>query len=84
MNVEIENLRKQIDLIDDEILKLFLKRLYLCEKIGDQKKLLGLDVKDVNREKKILEKIKIAAGENSQAAVELFKFIIDMCRKVQR
>lgn len=81
--MSIENLRDQIDKIDDEILNLFLKRLSLCVKIGEEKKFLGLAVKDLKREEKILEKVKIAAGENSQAASRLFKIIIDICSDTQ-
>ena len=52
---ELELLRKQIDEIDDEICKLFEKRMKVAKSIGDFKKENNMNVLDSSREEKVLE-----------------------------
>ena len=81
--MSLNHLRKEIDLIDDEILNLFLKRLGLCRKIGEIKLEKGILIEDLDREKYILNKMKKAAGEESPAAEKLFKEVIKICKNIQ-
>lgn len=50
----MEELRKQIDQIDQEMLELFVKRMNLSKEIVQKKKSLGLKIYDLDREKQIL------------------------------
>ena len=50
----MENLRKEIDLLDEEMLELFLKRMAIVKKIALEKKDLGLPILNQNREQEIL------------------------------
>lgn len=51
-------LRKEIDLIDDELISLLEKRFKITSKIGDAKRELNRAIFDPSRELEILEKIK--------------------------
>ncbi|MFA7561420.1 MAG: chorismate mutase [Candidatus Izemoplasmatales bacterium] len=50
----MEELRKQIDEIDQTMLELFVKRMNLSKEIVLKKKTLGLKIYDLDREKQIL------------------------------
>lgn len=53
----LDNLRENIDKVDLQILKLFQKRTVLVSEIGKIKKEKNLKIKDIKREKEVLEKI---------------------------
>ncbi|MBN1914790.1 MAG: chorismate mutase [Parachlamydiales bacterium] len=53
MNETLENIRSQIDQLDDEIIQLLAKRFILCKKTSKFKK----QAEDLEREKKIFTKI---------------------------
>jgi chorismate mutase len=82
----IEDIRSEIDRLDDELLKIFNHRAALALKIGAIKKESGLAVYDPEREKKIFHRMK---GENpgpldNQAIVRLFERVIDESRRLER
>lgn len=54
MNKEIEKLRKEIDSVDDELLKILSKRIKLSDEIILLKKSQGLTLEDIPREKDIV------------------------------
>ena len=51
---DLNNLRTQIDQIDEKILDLIKKRFNLAIEIGKHKKENGLSIKDPDREKEIM------------------------------
>ena len=53
----MEELRKEIDLIDDEMLKLFIKRLEIVKEIALIKKEKGLEIHNQAREQEILSRL---------------------------
>lgn len=53
----MDELRKQIDLIDDEIVELYLKRMAICKEIGIKKAQVGSSVNVSEREKAIVKRI---------------------------
>lgn len=55
--IQLNKVRSEIDKIDSQILQLMKKRLNLVLKIGKYKKENNLEVKDLKREKEVLEKI---------------------------
>ena len=61
---KLENLRKEIDVIDNEIVKLFAKRFEVVKQIGVFKKENKIDVVDDKRFQKVLEKVENLAGKN--------------------
>lgn len=86
MNVEMEGLRKRIDLLDDVLLRIFNERARLAIEIGHVKKGLGLAVFDPAREKHIFSRMK---GDNpgpldDGAIVRLFERVVDESRRLER
>ncbi len=84
--MSIDELRREIDSIDSELLRIFNRRAGLALKIGEIKKGLGLPVYDPAREKKIFVRIK---EENpgpldDNAIVRLFERVIDESRRLER
>ncbi len=82
----IDEIRTEIDRLDDELLKIFNQRAALALKIGEIKKKAGLAVYDPEREKKIFLRMK---RENpgpldNQAIVRLFERVIDESRRLER
>ncbi len=73
---KIEDLRRRIDQIDEEIIKLITKRLELCREIGKLKKAYNIPVVDKGREQQVLER----AGPYR----EVFEILILLCKEVQR
>lgn len=83
----IENLRNQIDMIDADLLDLIAERKEVVKKIRDIKKAKGMQVKDVKREKEVLEKRKELAKKldlDERFVSEIFKKLMDYAKKVQK
>jgi len=81
----MQKLRKQIDEIDQKIIKLLAKRMDVVKKIGQFKKEAGISVKDKNREQELKNELKRIAGKDlSPDFVDrLYDVIFKECRKVQ-
>ena len=82
----MDELRKQIDEIDKEIVKLLASRLKCSIDIGNFKKEKGMVIVDEEREGKLLETIKkIASEENIDANYidRIYKIIIEESRRLQ-
>jgi chorismate mutase len=86
VDVEIDEIRKRIDLLDDELLRIFNERARLALEIGRLKKGLGVPVFDPAREKRIFSRMKednpgpLDAG----AIVRLFERVVDESRRLER
>ncbi len=82
----MDDIRKRIDLLDDELLRIFNERAGLALKIGRVKKKLGLPVYDPAREKRIFARMKEAnAGPlDGGAIVRLFERVVDESRRLER
>lgn len=83
--IDLLELRKEIDKIDKEIVRLFEKRMEICKKVAEYKIANGKKVLDRERE---LEKLKVlgafASNEfNHHGVQELFQQIMSMSRKLQ-
>ena len=56
LNEKLERLRRQIDMVDDELLELLGKRMKIAEDIGEVKKEKGVTILQTNRWEEIIEK----------------------------
>lgn len=82
----IDEIRQEIDRIDDELLLIFNRRAGLALKIGEIKKELNLPIYDPTREKRIFEKMKASnpGPLDDGAIVRLFERVIDESRSLER
>ncbi|UFS70510.1 chorismate mutase [Geomonas sp. RF6] len=82
----IDDIRKAIDALDSDLLRIFNERAELALKIGKLKKEKGLPVYDPSREKKIFARMTAEnAGPLDDAAiVRLFERVIDESRRLER
>ncbi len=82
----MDDLRKEIEGIDKQLIELLGKRMKLSEKIGNSKKEFGLPIQDKEREKEVKKELKSIAKENnlSEAFVDgLYDHIFDESRRIQ-
>lgn len=81
----LEELREQLDIIDDQIVSLYEKRMELCGQVADYKIETGKKVFDRVREKEKLEAVSGKATNefNRKGITELFEQLMSMSRKLQ-
>jgi chorismate mutase len=84
--VEIDELRKRIDLLDDVLLRIFNERARLAIEIGNVKKGLGLAVFDPARERHIFTRMKQdnPGPLDDGAIIRLFERVVDESRRLER
>ncbi len=73
---KLHELRKRIDEIDEQIIRLLEERVRIAKEIGAIKRELNLPIRDEEREEEVLKK----AGKFR----EVFEKIVEVCRDVQR
>ncbi|MBQ0110513.1 MAG: chorismate mutase [Oscillospiraceae bacterium] len=81
--MNLEELRKEIDLTDREIIKLLSNRFELAEKIGEYKQKNGIPVCDTLREEQILSRIKKEAEGYGEEITEIYKTLFTQSKKIQ-
>ena len=81
----LEELREQLDVIDDQIVDLYQRRMDICEQVGEYKINTGKKVFDKNREREKLSAV--SAGVTNEfykkGIRELFEQLMSMSRKLQ-
>lgn len=84
--MSIDDLRTEIDRLDDELLRIFNERADIALKIGLIKKEISLPVYDPAREKRIFKRMKEQnpGPLDDQAIVRLFERVIDESRRLER
>ena len=82
----IDDIRQEIDHLDNELLRIFNRRAQLALKIGHLKKELALPIYDPDREKRIFTKMEaINPGPLDNNAIKrLFERVIDESRTLER
>lgn len=84
--VDLKDMRKKIDAVDEQILRLLADRVKICEDIGSAKKMQGLPVKDFAREKQVYQRLRDQAkqlGLNPILVEAVYREIVNMCSSVQ-
>ena len=83
--MNLQEIRKSVDDVDNEIVRLYKKRMSLCDEIGEYKKKNNMPIYDPVREKEKLKILCSLADDNSdrQEIEELFSHIMLMSRKRQ-
>ena len=85
----IDTLRRRIDVIDDQLVRLLNVRVACAVEIGQLKHQAGLPIYQPDREKQVLEQVRKAATDlsgplNAEAVVRIFERIIDEARRCER
>ncbi len=75
----IKEARELIDRLDDEIMRLLGKRLELCRKIGLAKKRAGTPLRDLERERQVLER----AGRYRKVFEEIIRLCVEEQRSIE-
>ncbi len=82
--MELNELRNEINQIDDEILKLFLRRMDIAEQVADYKRANNLPIYQPQREREILKKAADQAGpEMGGYARVLFSMLMELSKSSQ-
>jgi chorismate mutase len=83
---DIEQLRKKVDEIDEQIINALCQRAKACKAIGLVKKKKGMPVKDITREDELYKRVKLKAVEFHLDPVQVkavYREIVNMCSAVQ-
>lgn len=83
-NVQLGEIRKQIDDIDTQMLRLFTQRMRLAEQVADIKAKHGLAVLDAERERQVIERAALHVEAAYQgAAGEFMRAVMAISRERQ-
>ncbi|MBR5760768.1 chorismate mutase [Lachnospiraceae bacterium YSD2013] len=83
-DLQLQALRKDINAIDDELVKLFIQRMETAGKIGSLKKEAGLPVLNVKREDEVKERLTADVPEVYKESVKnLYDSIFSISRDYQ-
>lgn len=82
--MDLREYRKEIDRIDEELVKLLEERLRIAEKIAEYKKAEGLSIVDAGREEEKLQGISsISEEEFKEYNQAVFRTIITVSKEYQ-
>jgi chorismate mutase-like protein len=87
MDMTLEDLRRNIDRVDEVLVRLLNERARCACEVGRLKKELGIDVYQPEREKAVLQHVRDVATEGPlgpDAISRLFERIIDEARRLER
>ena len=74
--MDIEQLRKEIDGIDKELVALFVKRMGVAAEVAAYKRETGKPVLDPERERMLLQKVSDLAGEDMESQTRILYHLI--------
>ena len=83
----LDDLRKDIDRVDEVLVRLLNERARCACEIGQLKKELGVEIYQPEREKEVLQHVRAVATEGPlgpEAIGRLFERIIDEARRLER
>jgi chorismate mutase len=83
----IEDLRKQIDTIDDELLQLLQKRVAVMKKVGEAKKSLQQPIRDEQREKEKLAEVEGKANLlqiPNELVINIWKLFFEISEEIEK
>ena len=82
--MELNDIRKNIDRIDDRLVKLFAERMDCSRRVAEAKRETGKPIRDRAREREIVNRLTKAAGEQYAPYVSaLYGHIFDLSRSLQ-
>ncbi len=83
--MNIEDLRKELDKIDFELIRLFQERIEISKNIGYYKLKNNMEIFDEKREKFVIDRnIKNVPSSYQQYVIEFTKFLMTISKEVQK
>lgn len=83
--MELKECRNKLDVIDKQLIDLFLERMETVKEVAEYKKEHGLPILASGREKEILERIRALSGEEmAPYAQTLFETLLYVSREYQK
>lgn len=83
-NIDLSDIRKEIDSIDTQLLDLFVQRMNACGKVAAVKKRDGTPISNPKREQEILDRVETEGGEFGKGARTLLATLIDISCSYQQ
>ena len=80
---DLPEIRKEINEIDEQIIRLFKERMDCAKEVGEHKLKNGIPVLNVDRENEILDKVAEKGGEYGSYARLLYSNIMELSRALQ-
>ncbi len=82
--MDLKDLREKIDVLDEQMLSLFIERMDVCKQVADYKKANKVSVMQGGREQEILDRVKNNSPENLKSgSAVLFQNIMDISKILQ-
>lgn len=81
--MDLNEIRKKIDTLDDEIIALFKQRMDCASAVGEYKKENNIPILNLQREIEILDKVEVKGGEYGHSARLLYSNIMELSRAIQ-
>ena len=82
--MELNDIRRDIDAIDDELVQLFIRRMGCSARVAQAKQQTGRPIRDRARERAVVNRLTAAAGEELAPYVDaLYEHIFDLSRSYQ-
>ena len=82
--MDMQTLRKEIDLLDRELVQIFCRRMEVAARIADYKKEHNLPISHPGREQEVLQKVsELAGSEMSDYAQSLYAEIFKLSKHYQ-
>ena len=80
---ELNELRKEIDELDNQILQLLEERFEVVKKVAERKKQAGLPIRDIKREEIVINSKAEKSGLPEDFVKNLYRSIIDTAIKME-
>lgn len=84
MSDELNTLRREIDAVDDELIRLFKRRMEISAKVSAYKRASGMPTLDAGRERKLLARIAELSGDDfAEYSESVYRAILAASRSYQ-
>ena len=80
---DLNEIRKEINSIDEQLVKLFVQRMNCSKDVAEYKKANGVPILNEGREKEILDRVYAQGGEYGAYTKQLFAEIMAISRDLQ-
>lgn len=79
----LDKYRDEIDMLDNQIIKLLDERFKVTKKVGDYKRKKQINVLNKGREEAIVNRIKEMNLTNEEQILELYSYMMDVSKRQQ-